>query len=243
MQVATGTTAPLRDVLRTTANRTLLPAIASATTRITDVGKAIFIELRERGAESCVARVVIDLSKTDHRRRRHGYLFGTFDNSVSVHTNIPPDTFVEIYTDKSGRLSVKPSKLLNISTPYIFGYGNDIGSNELFFSTQRHAIISTIHLRREFTRDVYRIATETDEATYKVCALKAMEQYLVTLISAEKIDLALAEKKYALYDKVQERIWRGSTPGEQIAAFRRAWEILANITDIRGEGNGHSDSN
>lgn len=249
MRVSTGRTVQLRDAMREhepqenpTRQSVRLEPMETPTSRITDTRYSVFIEIRERGQDSVVCKSAIELKRQVQRgrpsrfqSRYHGYgLSAPAVAEINVIADVRVGDYVEIYvTPKTGILSIRPAKMQNIMTPYVLTYSSNVKPDmETFFSTQSYAVVATPKRREQFARDTYKLANASDEPIHKISALRAMEQLFITMIANDQIERKLAEKKFAVYDKVQELIWRGGTPGEQTSAFARAWSILGNVTGL-----------
>lgn len=197
------------------------------TTKVTDTRYSVFIELRERGMDACIARVPRSVTLTPTGRGRHA---ARDIRLVSVWSGITD--FVDCFVYK-GTLTLKPSSMKkNISTPYIVRTGAPHAGAESFFATSELSIVTTLPLRKQFALDCYTLATTTAEPLYKVSALKALEQLFFAMALNGEISESAAEKQYDRYEKISARIWRGQTPAEQLTSFQIAFKLLAKATGI-----------
>lgn len=250
MRISTGRTAALRESIRAVQAQnektTMAPEINSITSRVNDTRYSVFIEIRERGQDSVVCKSAITLERHVKRGRpRHrsnplshfGYQTEDSDSmcGINIIADITKGDYIEIYrTDKTGILSVRPAKIQNIMTPYVFAHATATKpEHEVFFSTEQFAVVATINRRQQFTRDVYALAESTKEPMHRISALKAMEQLFIGMVANSQIERTLALKKFEVYEKLSGLIWHGGTAGEQVAAFHRAWEVLANVTRVK----------
>jgi len=194
-----------------------------------------FIELRERGAEAVIAVNLVDWNAYGVMRQNHFYSHSHHSQIDSPRENIPVNNFCEaFYSSKSHKIHVKPCKMERILTPYVLTETKSVHSEgeETFLTTDRIQIVTCPKKRKAFAEQVFNLANRTEAPVYKIAALKAMEQCFVSYASNNLIERELAEKKYDVYDKLQTLFWRGATPGEQTAAFGRAYTVLANVLEI-----------
>lgn len=253
MRISTGRTAALRESIRTVQAKETSTGMAlelnTITSRVNDTRYSVFIEIRERGQDSVVCKSAITLERHVRRGRprhtaysRHGRFVNSLvpmedDNmrGINIIADVAKGDYVEIYrTEKTGTLSVRPAKIQNITTPYVLTIASNVKpEHEVFFSTEHYAVVATINRRQQFTRDVYALAERTQEPMHRISALKAMEQLFIGMYANKQIDEALGLKKFEIYEKLSGLIWHGGTAGEQVAAFHRAWEVLANVTRVK----------
>lgn len=232
MRVTTGQSSTIRDAVGQQSApefHTALLAIASACTLITDPRRSVFIEIRERGVTSVVARSLITAGKGKVHFGRSGQTHfggGGVERESFVECWLPP---------KESRLSIKLAKLSNVCTPYVLDEAQRVRMNpklEVMLSSVDYVIYTDLEKRKQFAHDVYAVALASGDAIHKMASLKAMEQLFIAKVSHGEITKEAAEKAYDRYDKLNARIWRGATPGEQSAAFRAAWRALAKATGI-----------
>jgi len=225
-----GTNTKLRDALREDVGR------------LDDDRRSVFIELRERGAESVIAKAEFSQEAAIRgRRKSHNiYAYATHFSPYASHGiqgGFKVNDLIEVFLNhKTGSLTAKPCKFVNVITPYRLIPHSPKNDSEVFLATASVSVVTNIELRRTFAESAYIIANKTKDPVHRISALKAMEQLFVSLTSAGKIDRTTAEKKYEIYLKLSEMIWRG-TPGEQVNAFGRAWVIMAKATGIQQETN------
>lgn len=227
MKISTGASRPLRDAM-------LEETTMSDTSKIADPRRSVFIELREKGTESVIARSALTLQKrsAQHRFRGHGYRLTPLDvrGPIAILSDAAIGDFVEVYIPpKESRLSVKVCKFHNCMTPYILTNGK---IEEAIFEVPSFVVGTTLDLRRSFAKDVYDLALKSAEPIHKISALRAMEQLFIALAGAGKIPYEIAQKKFATYDALQSRMWRSNFPSEQLASFTAAWRMLAQLTNL-----------
>ena len=203
----------------------------SETAKVTDTRKTVFIELREKGTESVIAKSTIALQRHTTRRTHHrSYYRPQSEGPLRILSDIAIGDFVEVYfPPKEGRLHVKSCKFVNCMTPYILTNGR---VDDTIFEIPAFVVGTSLILRSSFAKDCYDLALKSGEPIHKISALRAMEQYFIALASAGKITYAIAQKKFTTYDALQSRMWRSTYPGEQIAAFTAAWHMLAKLTNL-----------
>ena len=211
----------------------------SDTSKVTDPRRTVFIELREKGTESIIAKSALTLQKHSARRnyrsRYHNYCAPPpgFQGPIAILSDIAINDFVEVYIPpKESRLSVKACKFHNCMTPYILASS---GIEEAIFEVPSFVVGTTLYLRRSFAKDVYDLALKSAEPIHKISALRAMEQLFIALAGAGKIPYAIAQKKFATYDALQARMWRSNFPSEQLASFTAAWRMLAQLTNLANQ--------
>src|SRR6267378_5948502 len=182
MRVSTNrATAAVRDMLDSTSNpvttKQELTLMQTATTSFTDIRRSVFIEVREFGAEAVLARSAIQIPRTIQprgRRPSHRAYSDPFSMQAKSHvlalTDIAIGDFCEIYFTKDG-LHVKRTNMSNISTPYVVK--NKVEQGEFsMISVPNFAVATSYDLRKQFTQDVYTLAQASDNAMYKVAALR-----------------------------------------------------------------------
>ena len=195
-----------------------------------------FIELRERGAEAVVAVNLINWN--NYGSHYLPFQRGKRQLIQPPREEIAINNFCEVfYSNKSHKIHVKPTTLERILTPYILAeVTNSHKGEEIFLTAGRIHVATSPEKRKAFAEQVFSLANRTEAPIYKIAALKAMEQCFVSYASNNLIEREVAEKKYDVYDKLQTLFWRGATPGEQTAAFGRAYFVLANVLEIGRRG-------
>lgn len=222
--------------------------MATSTSRVTDTRYSVFIEIRERGHDSVVCKSALTLERHVKRGRpsRRPTILQSLSEptrGINVIVDVAKGDYVEIFrTQATGTLSVRPAKIQNIMTPYVLTLASNVKpEHETFFATEAYAVVATLARRAQFTQDTFRLADTTQDPMHRISALKAMEQLFIAQIANNTIERAVAVKKYEVYDKLCGLIWHGATPGEQSAAFHRAWDVLAKVTGVRNEVNEKED--
>ena len=139
------------------------------------------------------------------------------------------------YRSRSGALALSRSPVpVNMATPFAtridMRYGLDVALDdykELIVPASRLGeIYTTLSLRESFAQDCAWLATETENAHYKIAALKAYEALFLSLFEAKRLEAVRAERIYAKYEALASRIWRGGTPGETRASYFVAMNLL-----------------
>lgn len=208
----------------------------SETGQVTDTRRAVFIELREKGSESFVARSSGEFLKQRASHRRHSYPsdYRFPYDPITILSDIHSGDFVETYfTPKSNNISVKLAKFQNIITPYIISRSRVESKAETVLELPNFVVQTTLRLRRSFAQDVYKLALDSGEPMHKIAALKAMEQLFIAMVSANEISYKIAEKRFNTCEALQARMWRSTFPGEQVACFNQAWRIFASVTNLK----------
>ena len=206
-----------------------------------DSRRMTFIEVRERGTDNVIAKSSLALENVRFDRRKRNWQREVMhDSAINVLTNIAKGDFVEVYfAPKASTMSVKQAKLPNVMTPYVLVRAEQVlPHHEIVLVTPAYAVITTLARRKSFAREVFALAQNSSEALHKIAALKVLEQLMLGMVVAEQIPRDVAESKWRKYEGVSSRIWRGSTPGEQVAAFLGAWRILARVTGMLDEHTG-----
>lgn len=216
----------LSEALRQESTTVVVPSGLQITI-ISNPRSSIYLETRGPGAAvTAVSRIFSSSSahEAELRRRRD-----------PRYSRIQPNDIVEVYIKSS--MVIRKSATSNICTPWELVYSREVSRfDEVALCSTTHAVIATPERRRKFVEDTIKIAESGGQPLQKIAALVAMEAYFLQLVSANKIPAAIAERQYDKYEKVASRIWRGTTDGERIAAFRAAWKLLATACELTQSG-------